>query len=376
MKKIIFIGHEPLTVRTRQIFFLESFIKNNFEIEYWDLSNYFYKGLKLTDIVDEKYIKKIHKFEELVKELECIEISKTIFIIEIYNIWKNRKIFKLLKKNACYSVHIEMYATAILPLSKKEKFKNANIAVLSSALINKIKNTLYKLYQKLHNFKPYDLSITSNPNTARTESVVQVNHIDFERALLLKDTDKIVQEKYIVFIDDYFPKHPDIVTVYGIKPIGIDKYRNELVTFFERVEMKFGVIVVIASHPKSRYDSEFYKGRRVIKYLTCELVRDSEAIIMHSSAAISFATVYKKPIILTYTNLHQKRYKFLYSIVKHYSEYFNIPAHNISSETDFPNNLPQIDQKNYNLYKYTYLTSLYSEDKKTEDIILETFKNL
>ena len=49
LKKIIIICHEPLTIRIRSNFYIEEYINTGFNVEYWDLSQAIYPGIKLAD---------------------------------------------------------------------------------------------------------------------------------------------------------------------------------------------------------------------------------------------------------------------------------------------------------------------------------------
>ena len=58
MKKIVMIGHEPLTKRTKSIFYIEDFIQAGVEFEYWDISQYIFPGMRLIKEVEAPYIRK------------------------------------------------------------------------------------------------------------------------------------------------------------------------------------------------------------------------------------------------------------------------------------------------------------------------------
>ena len=75
MKKLIIIGHEPLTIRLNKIFCIDQLIKSGVCVEYWDLSQLIFPGINISDKLVHPYIKHICKICELENELSLNNIA-------------------------------------------------------------------------------------------------------------------------------------------------------------------------------------------------------------------------------------------------------------------------------------------------------------
>lgn len=137
---------------------------------------------------------------------------------------------------------------------------------------------------KLHTFD-YDDFLSDQTNNAIKE-------------ITAKDSDK--PRKYVVFLDQLLPEHPDLIQIYGQTFIAPEMYYEILSEFFDRFEAQHGIEVVIAVHPRdsSRDLKKRFGQRRTYLYRTSELVRDSEGVLLHYSASVSFVVLYKKPCLL------------------------------------------------------------------------------
>jgi hypothetical protein len=70
--------------------------------------------------------------------------------------------------------------------------------------------------------------------------------------------------------------------------------------FFDLLERKLGVVVIIAAHPKANWqplDTEF-GDRIIVQGETHSLIRDSEFVLMRASTAIIAAKFFQKPVFL------------------------------------------------------------------------------
>ena len=98
---------------------------------------------------------------------------------------------------------------------------------------------------------------------------------DFVLSKLVKK--RIIDDKYIVFLDEYIINHPD----FKILNKKIDKeklYYQELNKFFNFIEKNFKLKVVIASHPRAdlEYNKIKFPKHNVFIGNTPELMKYSE----------------------------------------------------------------------------------------------------
>jgi hypothetical protein len=376
MKNIVIIGHEPLTPRVYKIFNIYELRIAGYNVEYRDISQLLFPGIKIPDEIEDKGLKKISTLNEYILSFEIDDSKECIYIAELQNLWKNRKIFRILKKNNRFVVRLSLYSTMILPLSLWQKIQmhRGNYCEL---FLNKVQEFAYKIYQIIHNFYPYDIEITSCSKFGSGKlQVFTINHPDFELTKSLKDTIPTNTAPYAVFLDEYFPYHPDFEFHSGIKTseqVGA-LYQQKMCKFFDEIEAKYNLKIVIAAHPKSLYSERAFEHREIIKYHTCELVKYAQFVIMHGSASFDFAVVYKKPLIIAsvkdFSNFLDMKQR-----TEYLSSYFNCPLVNLDSKVyDIPD--PNIDIVACKEFLYTYMTSKEKEGMKNIDILIDIFNNL
>ena len=133
------------------------------------------------------------------------------------------------------------------------------------------------------------------------------NTLDYNQCKkVIEKEERIVNEKYCVFIDQYFPLHPD-----G-KELGVvvdpDKYYEEVTYFLEKVRDILGVKVVIAAHPRSNYElyPQYFSDLDIYKFKTCELIQYADIVLSHASISLSYVAILKKPLLLLSTDDMEK----------------------------------------------------------------------
>jgi len=376
MEDIVIIEHEPLTKRTQNIFCIKEILSAGFNVEYWDMSQYFFPGISLADEVKVDYSFNVPSLEVLKEKLQHKIIDNTVFIIEVFNIWENRNFFKLLKKYKCFSIKLQLYATGSIPMNRIKNFFHEDFKGKFRKINNFLKNKLYSLYRKIYHLNCYDVEISSNPLNNYKQKVF-INHPDYEQAKIDFHKPRLINYKYAVFLDEYFPLHPDINFFFKLKINDNDvcNYLKLMCNFFDRVEKQFDIKVVVAAHPKSNYTEADFGNRSVMKYVTGQLVQHAEFAIVHSSTSISYAVIFNRPLLVCFSNEY-KECKVLYEFGYRQGKLLNAQIIQIElcSNTIIPT--PIIDNNAYQEYKYTYLTRPEIEKLKNKDIIIQYLKNL
>lgn len=80
-------------------------------------------------------------------------------------------------------------------------------------------------------------------------------------------------------------------------PVTEQEYYPALCKFFGELENKLGLPVVIAAHPRAPYSqaNDFFENRQVIKGQSLALVCEAALVLAHSSTALNFAVMAKRP---------------------------------------------------------------------------------
>lgn len=376
-RNIVLIDHEPYSTRRRELFYIDELRASGYNVAVWDISQLVFPGMKVTDEITESYLKKLSTITDLKAALNHTDINDTIFIVECISNWKTRKIFLLLSEYRCVTVRIDMYANTIIKESLSEKLKRFLSGSFFKIIQGKIFFIAKKLYYKYHHihFPCYYLS-----SSAIVNRTYQINHPDYEKYKYLPHP-PAVNGKYIVFLDTYFPYHPDLKHFYQFSNDNITacakKYHDSLNEFFSFLENKYQMPVIIAAHPKSAYTGEEFGGRKTIKYQTDNLVANSSLVVMQTSNSISYVALANKPIVFILTDASNQipRYKYATQLL---AQLFNKKAYNIDkmrnrySEID----CSQIDDDKRNAYIYTYLTSKDTENSKNIDVIKSVLKQI
>lgn len=372
MKKIIIIDHEPFTIRRKQIFYIDELREAGFDVEFWDCSLYLYKkSYVIENRISDFNLVQIATKEELNAALQKLNIDKTIVIAEVAENWKYREFFKLLNTYKISPLRMWMYSTAII--GDENFIEKLTPKRIVASIRSRFMLQMLKLYYKRNKFisKPYSCLIT----TGAEPSALRINHTDWEQYKEVKQFNPIIGEPYILFLDDYFPLHPDIKYFLG-KDIDYlnDDYHSDLNRFFAEIEEQYKMPIVIAAHPKAEYSAEAFNNRRIIKQKTAKLVKDAHSVILHGSAAIAYAIMFDKPVMITTTEHHRKVSK-INNHIKRLARIFNLPLYNIS-KNDQGSAFNHIEADKRVSYIYKYLTAPDIENKSNIDLLVKFFAQL
>lgn len=376
-KNIVLIDHEPYSTRRRKLFYIDELISAGYNVAVWDVSQFVFPGMKVTDEITENYLKKLYTLENLKESLNNIDIDDTIFFVECVDNWKTRKVFALLSKYKCVTIRMDLYANTIIKETLSQKLKR----FLSSCFFKIIRGKIFfiakKLYNKRHHIQFPCYFLSSSAIVNRTHAI---NHPDYEQYKFLPHP-PVIKGEYIVFLDTYFPYHPDLKHFYQFNSNNITacakKYHDSLNNFFSFLEKKYKMPIIIAAHPKSEYTGKEFWGREIIKYQTNNLVTNASLVVMQTSNSISYVALANKPIVFILTDASNQipRYKYATQTL---AQLFDKNVYNIDkmknnfSEIDYS----PLDEKKRQSYIYTYLTSKETENSKNIDIIKSFLKQL
>jgi len=243
----------------------------------------------------------------------------------------------------------------------------------AASFVNRLRGAYAK---RLKLVKPFDVvfaagavSSAMHPHAGRQ---IAVNLCDYDNYLLAQEKQNILPDtRFAVFLDINLAFQSDIKVI-GWDYVDAPRYGNSLNRFFRMVEESFGVEVVIAAHPKANYDPDYFEGRKIMKGVTPELVRDSEFVISHHSTSISYAVLNRKPLLFIYTDDMKKVYaETIVAYIHDFAEYLGQPVYNSDTVTSARQiAITDPDPERYDLYKYNYLTSRECEGRLNRDIVL------
>ena len=186
-----------------------------------------------------------------------------------------------------------------------------------------------------------------------TSSKSYFEYLDYKKRA--QTTKELVKNKYILFLDDclidsfdYQLGHTKLVTTK-------ENYFNSLKFFFDEIEKKFNMPVVIAAHPNGLYFKNYHEqfGRRKVFFNeTCLLSRDCEFTLTHHSRSCHYSILFKKTVVFLDLDFMPNKAKRLQ---KAYSNYLGMDIINISNKNTFIPNQKSVNKRRYLKFIEDYL---------------------
>lgn len=387
--KVVYIGYQPLTEKVKEDFYFKNLKKKGIAIEYWDLSEIFFKGI-FNHQSNEDFIFEIKSFKLLEDLIKRQDVLKTLFLSNITFEYRVLKLYKILSIYKCKTSFLARGAlpfpttnSRVANLIEKLK-KGLKYKVLFGFIRNKYAYFLKKKgiinYHEVV-FRAGEMGIQTIGIGSDIESqkskIININSFDYDKYVETKNSKELLTNKYCVFLDEYLPLHPDFEML-KIETIEPNDYYDKLNLFFDLLEDKFNIEVIIAAHPKAdKYrEKDFYNNRKVIFNKSAELTKDAEFVLVHCSTSVSFAVLNKKPIITLTSNAIKEVMPNYFNFINHFSKILGSELINIDEIVFDKIHLPTPNTSKYTEYRYRYLTSLESEDFISSEIFTETILNL
>ena len=382
-KKIVYIRYFPLTETIYNDLYFKELIEQKIEVEYLDISFLFSSNQTKSNSFDFKGNITIKNYNQL-KEYFNKNNENTLYISIMSFEWRVIRLYRIITK---YNLTIAVFARGVFPnaqISKKSKIKHLIKIVSFKKIILFSKSKLTSILKKTGFIKHYDyifkagnfgywaLGVGSEIDLLKSE-IIDVNTVDYDRYLL--EINKDNKSGDIVYLDQYFPYHPDVEFL-KIKTVEPEIYYKELNVYFDRLEERTGRKIVIAAHPKAELYKQInpFNSRQIYFNQSDELVKDASLVITHDSTSICYPICFNKKILLLTS-------KYLENVFPYISLNMNgiknacgasIVQMDVEKDMQFDKS---IDKTLYQQYKYNYLTSKKSEKQISKDIFLNFILN-
>ena len=142
------------------------------------------------------------------------------------------------------------------------------------------------------------LTYGSKPKYFNIPSLDYQKSLKFDQSVL----DTLKNKKYNLLIEQGNPFHPDQKHIKQDK-INAKEYYKKMEIFLLELEKITGLETIIALPPKTNLFFpellDFFPNRLCFVNKTAELIKYSEMVVMQKSTAISFALLFKKPILFS-----------------------------------------------------------------------------
>lgn len=224
-------------------------------------------------------------------------------------------------------------------LVKRTLFKKVFDSIEKNGWQKTIYLILSVLYQRFMFDDVYDFVLVIDQDRLKkyepdflANNFIECHSWDYDEYLNMNDTED-GQTNYVLWLDQNLPNHPEIIEE-KLLSMGSKQYYLELNNLFDRIEKIYNVKVIIAGHPTSSVSltSEKFRGREVILYKTIHLIRDSNFIISHHTAALNFAILFRKQILfITNDNFEEN---ILGKYIEEFAQSLGQTKMNISENVD------------------------------------------
>lgn len=359
---VLLVDHEPWTRRLRELF-ETLFAKTGLPFHVIDLSRCIYPDLVMADTLPEsEKVNRVRSFGEFKECLDRFDPATTFVVDEI----PRRKeiafpFIKAIYERGYITAKIDMYGNNYIPSSARTRMRHIPLRLVPDLLRRKIRER--KMWRSIHrNHLPFQkISFSSG----QMNPTYPINHPDYDD-FTFKQHPRLVEGRYIVFSDVYFPHHPDLALFHGFRHLpDATPYYQSLNKFFDYLENCYnggGYRVIIAAHPKANYQGDEFGGRTIMKYATADLIYHADGVVMHLCNSLSYAMLGDKPLCLIGTRgyfrvgAHKMRLKVLGE------EVLKIPVYDIDRVSLEKIRFHKVERAIRQKYIYDFLTSPDTRD--------------
>ncbi|WP_314336857.1 hypothetical protein [Capnocytophaga leadbetteri] len=375
---VVYFDYQPLSQQVYDDYYLGQLVAAGCRVEYLDLTQLYFPSFYKEVSFEGIKIYYISSFSELERVIAGFS-KDTLFVSRLTFTDIVVRLFRLFKKYNCQLVALTRGAFPSMPVTDKMIDKLRQPSQYFSYL-KKVGTILLKKVGYIQKYKYVFNCGTSLGNIGLgwkydvvQAKIISVNTCDFER---IRDTKEVpLAYKYIVFLDEYFPFHPDF-KMFGKCFVDEKIYYGHLNALFKKIEAAYQLPVVIAAHPKAELykTHNYYEGREVLFGKTAELVKNSLCVLAHYSTSIGYAIATEKPLVFLNALLYKQNIHRIYQFINFLGQYLNTKVLTFDdAEVSF--SIPIVDKGRYERYKYSFLTNKETEELNSGDIFVKEIIN-
>ncbi|MFC1624242.1 hypothetical protein ACFL28_02850 [Candidatus Omnitrophota bacterium] len=385
IKKVIFLMENRFNLRDYQRFGIDILKQNSFSVEVWDLSFVLHPKIFNADISPDVFDHDgLILFKEMAEaQRKFLTLSNSDFVINLtgYN-FLNLKIYRALSRSC--SKYAIFYTNLPEPIIKR-----AGLVLLLHNFRKLVNFRHLDWWRQLFMKLPFKLlgaraaslalaagekSLNYNYPVDKNTEILYIHTLDYD--LYLKEKDNPCAEKPIaVFLDEFLPLHSEFEMMGEKIPINADKYYPLLNKFFDVIEEKTGLKVVIAAHPRSTYERlpDYFNGRTCVRGKTIELIKECKLVINHCTTAISFANLFYKPAMFVTCAALDNTYQDYWT--REMAKWFGkkVVFMDRPHDIDFKKEL-SVDKDSYEVYKRAFIKADNTEDLPFWQVVANSLK--
>lgn len=235
--------------------------------------------------------------------------SKDIFLFQAYGNPRISLFVSKLNKKKIKTVLLNHWQT---PSTEKIKHKKNRNWIISTLHISKkllLMRCISKIYAHIVHTPIYFDYVLAGGNQFLKKTkkrcsigtVVPVHSISYDEYLsvIVQNPQRLIQQPYFVFIDQALTIHPEFKR---FTPQDTLTYQKEILKTFKDIEKQYNIKIVVAEHPRCRYNEDFWNSYERRQKCTASLVCHAEGVIGHFSGSLNLARLFDKKNIIFLTS--------------------------------------------------------------------------
>ena len=313
-ERIIFLREDQYSKFYHQRYGIDTLEKQGLSVEFWDCSKIFrptFQGDRSP--LDSDGFSGLRCFEKkdfLLDNIACLTSRDTLIPVISYDIKTWDVLWHIINTKA----FLGMLRLGNVPVPKEQSNFQERLKKFIRRPSIAANTFLHKLPLAKLGLRPLDFILQGGAATllgaiahlkGESTKILDAHSFDYDRHLLgLRDKEEIAYPEDVVFLDGGGPFHRDQYIFKNAFPCSDDEYFSNLNNLFRLVEQKFRCSVLVASHPRVQYNKRGnpFEGRKIVQGETQKWVRSSNFVLSFASTAVSFAVIYKKPVVFLALN--------------------------------------------------------------------------
>ena len=386
-ERIIFLREDQYSRFDHNRFGIDTLEKRGFNVEFWDCSKIFRPPLQGRQRnSDTDGFSGIQYFEKKNFLLDSIArlTSRDVLIITVPLSTKTWSLYRHISNTKAVWGTVELGS---LPIPPGEKSFQSRLEKLFCKPSTGINFMLRKLPLTRLGFRPLNFILHGGAGPllgnivhmkGTNTRILDVHSFDYDCHLRAESNgEEVLPPAEVVFLEDGGPFHRDL-SLFNIPfPCSVEKYYFNLNSLFQLIEKKFGCSVVVAGHPRMDYEEKGnpFEGRKIVQGETQKWVRSSKFVLTFCSTAVSFAVIYKKPVVFLALNPNERN--VIDPLIKNMAEKLGkSPIYwNGKGNIDWDRELV-VDQNCYAQYREIYLKKGGTTEKPCWEIFADYLTSL
>lgn len=277
-------------------------------------------------------------------------------------------LFQVLKKKEFKLVIIDSGAFPVPEKINIMRFSLLNIATsINTGTVRRALNTLMRrvMLRVLPDQSP-DFALVAgeswreNSRFIEAKNKISAHSFDYEKYLRVQSSPSTRCFDYAVYLDEKIVDHEDNSELGYPAPVTKDDFLLLLNNFFLEFESSCNMPVIVAGYPSQRINecSQIYAGREMVIGETAELVSNAKVVFTHASTSVSFAVLWRRPIVFLTNNELTK--SWYYPWIEARKSILKAPMVNMGFDSPRQDEISEwftINQEAYQHYEETYIKS-------------------